>query len=68
MAYYFSILIRLKLQVVDRANTTPIGQDRATLTVKALRYLNVAVYAQVCRLFCVVYMPLFGLVQAKGPL
>ena len=68
MAYYFWILFRLKLQVVDRPNNTPIGQDRATLTVKALRYFNIAVYAQVCRLFCVVYMPLFGLVQAQGPL
>ena len=42
-----------------------IGQDRETLIFKALLYLNVAVHAQVCRLFCVVYMPLFGLVQAR---
>ena len=32
-------------------NTTPIDQDRETLTFKALHYLNVAVQVQVCRLF-----------------
>ena len=42
-----------------------IGQYKETLTFKGLLYLNVAVHAQVCRLFCVVYMPLFGLVQAR---
>ena len=42
--------------MVDRPNTTPIGQDRQTLTFKALLYLNVAVNAQVCRPFCVVYI------------
>ena len=36
--------------MVDRTNTTPIGQDRETLAFKALLYLNVAVHAQVCRL------------------
>ena len=45
------------IQMVDRLNTTPIfikiGQDRETLTFKALLYLNVAVHAQVCRLFSV---------------
>ena len=41
-------------QMVDRPNTTPIGQDREILSFKALLYLNVAVQAQVCRLFCVV--------------
>ena len=49
----------------DRPNMTPNGQDRETLTFKALLYLNLAVYAQVCRLFCILYMPLFGLVQAR---
>ena len=39
------------IQMVDRPNTTPIGQDREALTFKALLYLNVAVYAQVRRLF-----------------
>ena len=38
-----------------------------TLTFKALLYLNVAVHAQVCRLFCVVYTPLFSLVQLGYP-
>ena len=33
----------------------------------ALLYLNVAVHAQVCRLFCVVYIPLFRLVQLGYP-
>ena len=36
----------MKIQMIDRPNTTPIGQDRETLTFKALLYLNVAVYAQ----------------------
>ena len=53
----------MMMQIVDKPNTTPIGQDRETLTFKALLYLNVAVHAQVCRLFCVVYIPLFSLVQ-----
>ena len=53
----------MMIQVVDRPNTTSIGQDRETLTFKALLYLNVAVHAQVCRLFCVVYILLFSLVQ-----
>ena len=48
--------------MVDKSNTTPIGQDRETLTFKVLLYLNVAVNVQVCRLFCVVYIPLFSLV------
>ena len=41
----------MMIQMVAESNTTPIGQDRETLTFKALLYLNVAVYAQVCRLF-----------------
>ena len=36
-----------------------IGQGRETLTFKALLYVKVAVQAQVCRLFCVVHIPLF---------
>ena len=43
--------------MADKPNTTRIGQDRETLTFKALLYLNVAVYAQVCRLFWVVCIP-----------
>ena len=44
------------MQIVDKLNTTPIGQERETLTFKALLYLDVAVHAQFCRLFCVVYL------------
>ena len=50
------------IQMVHKPNTTPIGQDKENLTFKALLYLNVAVHAQVCRLFCVVYIPLLSLV------
>ena len=57
----------MMMQMVDRPNTTPIGQDRETLTFKTLLYLNVAVHAQVCRLFCVVYILLFSLVQLGYP-
>ena len=63
--FVLSLAVRkngMMIQMVDRPNTTPIGQDRETLTFKALLYLNVAVHAQVCRLFCVVYIPLFSLV------
>ena len=49
-------------QMVNKPNTTAIGQERETLTFKALLYLNVSVHAQVCTLFCVVYIPLFSLV------
>ena len=42
--------------MVDKPNTTPIGQDRETVTFKALLYFNVAVHTQVCGLFCVVYL------------
>ena len=35
--------------MVARPNTTPIAQDRETLTFKALLYLDVAVNAQVCK-------------------
>ena len=37
----------MMIQMVDKPNTTPIGQDRETLTFKALLYLNVTVNAQV---------------------
>ena len=55
------------IQMVGKPNATRIGQDRETLTFKVLLYLNVAVHAQVCRLFCVVYIPLFSLVQLGYP-
>ena len=35
----------MMIQMVDKPNTTPIGQDRETLTFKALLYLAVAVHA-----------------------
>ena len=53
----------MMIQMVDKPKTTPIGRDRETLTFRALLYLNVAFHAQVCRLFCMVYIPLFSLVQ-----
>ena len=52
----------MMIQMVEKPNATPIGQDRETLTFKALLYLDVAVHAQVCRLFCVMYISLFSLV------
>ena len=57
----------MMIHMVDKPKTTPIGQDRKTLTFKALLFLNVAVHAQVCRLFWVVYIPLFSLVQLSYP-
>ena len=57
----------MMIQMVDKANTSLIGQDGETLTFKALLYLNVAVHVQVCRLFCVVYIPLLSLVQLGYP-
>ena len=53
--------------MADKPDTTPIGQDKETLTFKALLYLNAADHTQVCRLFYVVYIPLFGLVQLGYP-
>ena len=35
----------MMIQMFDKPNTTPIGQDRETLTFKALLYLDVAVHA-----------------------
>ena len=35
----------MMIQLVDKPNTTPAGQDRETLTSKALLYLDVAVHA-----------------------
>ena len=55
----------LSLAVGKNGMMTPIDQDQETLTFKALLYLDVAVYAQVCRLFCVVYIPLFSLVTPQ---
>ena len=57
----------MMIQMVDKKNTIPIGQDRESLTFKSLLYLNVANHAQVCRLFCVVYIPLFSLIQLDYP-
>ena len=54
----------MMIQMVD---TSLIGQDGETLTFKALLYLNVPVHVQVCRLFCVVYIPLLSLVQLGYP-
>ena len=57
----------MMIQMLDKPNTTPVGQDRKTLTFKVLLYLNVAVNAQVCRRFCLVHIPLFILVQLGYP-
>ena len=57
----------MMIQMVNKPNTTPIGQDRDSLTFKALLYLNVAAHKQVCRLFCVVYIPLFSWDQLDYP-
>ena len=55
----------MMMQMVHRPNTTPVGQDRKTLTFKLCQlYLNVDVYAQVCRLFFLVHIPLFDLPHA----
>ena len=35
----------MTIQMVDKPDTTPIGQDRETLTFEAVLYLNVAVHA-----------------------
>ena len=35
----------MMIQMVDKPNTTPIGQDRETSTFKASFYLDVAVHA-----------------------
>ena len=46
--------------MVDKANTTPIlhGQDRETLTFKALLYLNVAVVDLACCIsHCSAWLP-----------
>ena len=56
----------MMIYMVDKPDTTPVGQDSETLTFKALLYLNVAVHAKVCRLFCMVYIPLFSLVQLRS--
>ena len=48
--YLFVLLLAIgkndmMIQMVDKPNTTPISQDRETLTFKALLYLAVAVHA-----------------------
>ena len=35
----------MMIQMFDKPNMTPFGQDRETLTFKALLYLDVAVHA-----------------------
>ena len=35
----------MMIQMFDKPNTTPIGQDREILTFKALLYLDIAVHA-----------------------
>ena len=35
----------MMIQMVDKPNTTPIGQDKETLTFKAILYLQAAVLA-----------------------
>ena len=57
----------MMVQMVDKPDMTPNGQDRETLTFKALLSLNVAVHVQVCRLFCMVCIPLFSLAQLGYP-
>ena len=47
---YFIVLFTVSkndtmIQMVDKPNTTPIGQDKETLTFKALLSLDVAVHA-----------------------
>jgi len=60
------VIIAMMIQMVGRPNTTPIGQDREISSdLRSFAFLSAAVHAQVCRLFCVVYMPVFGLVQAR---
>ena len=60
---YFVLSLALSkndmIQMVDKPSKS--------LTFKALLYLNVAVHVQVCRLFCLVYIPLFSLVQLGYP-
>ena len=57
--FVLSLAVRkngMMIQMVDRPNTTPIGQE--TLTFKALLYVNVAVHAQRsvdCFAWCISY-------------
>ena len=46
----------MKIQMVDKLNMTPIGQDRETLTFKALLYLIAAVHMQVCGVYPIVHL------------
>ena len=49
----------IQLNGSDKSNTTPIGQDRET---SKLCFTKCS-----CSLFCVVYIPLFSLVQLGYP-
>ena len=56
--------------VIRAVFTSTVGRSLSRISYLLLVILaphdsNVAVYAQVCWLFCVLYMPLFGLVQAR---
>ena len=55
----------MMIQMVDQKNATPIGQDRETLTLKALLYWDVVVHAQFCRLFFV--RGVYPIVQFGNP-
>ena len=71
MLLYTCILYRDAGPAVIRAVfTSTVGRSLSRISYLLLVILaphdsNVAVYAQVCWLFCVLYMPLFGLVQAR---
>ena len=43
----------MMVQMGDKPNKTPIGQDRENLTFEALLYLNVAVHVRVCFAWCI---------------
>ena len=45
----------MMIQMVDKPNTTPVGEDREILTFKALLYLNVAVHKSTvdCLAWCI---------------
>ena len=45
----------MMIHLIDKPSTAPIGRDSETFTFKTLLYLNVAVRAQACQLFCFDY-------------
>ena len=53
----------MKMQTVDRPNTTPIGQDRETLRSKLCSILMELFLRKSVDCFAGVYMALFGLVH-----